>query len=230
MADAPRRRLRDRILPPLVSVLGPWIIRAFGVTWKIERHGYDPYRARKTGESDRRTIVTLWHETLFPLAYVHRNEGAKVLVSRHGDGELIVRALLGLGFSVARGSTTRGGAAGLRDLVREAKQGDVDLSLTPDGPKGPRRKAQPGVAYVSAMTRFPIVPLALVADRAWRINSWDRFMIPKPFAKVVVVAGELIEVPRDDLEARLDEHLARFEDEMARARTRAEEILGRESA
>ncbi|MFG0319647.1 MAG: lysophospholipid acyltransferase family protein [Planctomycetota bacterium JB042] len=225
MTSAPPRRLRDRVLPPIVSVVGPAIIRAFGVTWKIRRLGYDPYRARSAGETDLRTIVTLWHETLFPLAYVHRNEGAKVLVSRHGDGELIVRALLGLGFSVARGSTTRGGAAGLRDLVRAAKRDTCDLSLTPDGPKGPRRKAQPGVVYLSAMTGFPILPLALVADRAWRFRSWDRFMVPKPFARIAVVAGDPIEVPRAGLEERVEEHLRRFEEEMARAEARANEAL-----
>jgi len=230
VTDPSRRRLRDRILPPIVSLVGPWIIRAFGVTWRVERHGADPFRARQSGESERKAILSLWHETLFPLVYMHRGQGTKVLVSRHGDGELIVRALLGLGCKVARGSTTRGGATGLRDLVREARKGDGDLAITPDGPKGPRQKAQPGVAYLSALSRLPILPLALVADRAWRVRSWDRFMIPKPFARVVLVTGEFIEVPRENLEDRIDEHTRRFEDEMARARERALEILGREGA
>lgn len=224
---ASQKRLRDRILPPLVSLLGPWLVRGLGATWKIRRIGFDPYQARQEQGGDERYIVTLWHATLLPLSYVHRNEGATVLVSRHGDGELIVRVLLELGFQVARGSTTRGGPAGLRELVRVARAGTVDLSITPDGPKGPARKAQPGVAYLSALTGFPILPLALVADRAWRFNSWDRFQVPRPFTRIAVVAGEPIQVPRGDLPDRLDDVLRSFEAEMEKAEERARQELGK---
>ncbi len=223
MTSGPRR-LRDRVLPPLVSTFGPSVVRAIGSTWKVTRVGFDPFHARRQGGSER-YIVTLWHNTLFPLAYVHRNEGATVLVSRHGDGELIVRALNGLGFSVARGSTTRGGAAGLRELVRVARRGAGDLAVTPDGPKGPARRAQPGIAYLSALTGFPILPLALVSDRAWRFRSWDRFQVPKPFARVVVVAGEPIRVERAGLEERIGPTLAAYEEAMGRAETKARALL-----
>ncbi|MBI4879062.1 MAG: lysophospholipid acyltransferase family protein [Planctomycetes bacterium] len=224
MSDESGRRLRDRILPPVASFLGPAAVLGLGCTWKVRRRGRDPFQERKKGAA-LRCIVTLWHDTLFPLAYVHRNEGATVLVSRHGDGELTVRVLRKLGFQVARGSTTRGGAAGLRDLVRVARAQDCDLAITPDGPRGPARRAQPGVAYLSALTGFPILPLALRADRAWRFSSWDRFQIPKPGARVAVVAGALLAVPRAALEERIPEHLRAFEEEMRRAEGVASDLL-----
>ena len=208
----------------MVSLLGPLVVRSLGATWKIRRTGFDPFQNRKQGGQGR-YIVTLWHSNLLPLAYVHRNEGATVLVSRHGDGELIVRALKGLGFQVARGSTTRGGPAGLRELVRVARRGACDLSITPDGPKGPANRAQPGVFYLSALSGFPILPLALETDRAWHFNSWDRFKLPKPGARIAVVAGRPIEVQRNSLEESLEEHLRAFETEMERARAEARQQL-----
>ena len=211
-------------MPTVASLLGPALVRSLGATWKVRRFGFDPFGQRQQGGSGR-YIVSLWHCNLLPLSYVHRNEGATVLVSRHGDGELIVRILLRLGFQVARGSTTRGGAAGLRELVRVARAGEGDLSLTPDGPKGPPRKAQPGVVYLSALSGLPILPLALVCDRAWRFNSWDRFVVPKPFARIAVVAGRPIAVSRDSLEASLPSLLAAFEKEMETAEQEASRLL-----
>ena len=154
------RLVRDRLLPPLVSMLGPPLVRALGGTWRVTRVGFDPFRARREGGGDERCIVALWHDTLLPLAFVHRGEGACVLVSRHGDGELIARTLAGLGFELARGSSTRGGATGLRGLLRAARSGKGDLALTPDGPRGPARRAKPGLFHLAALTGFPILPSA----------------------------------------------------------------------
>lgn len=219
-------RRRDRILPGLVSVAGPAVLKSLGCTWRVSRHGLDPHVARANGETDERFIISLWHSTLLPLAYIHRDEQATVLVSRHGDGELIVRALLGLGYRVARGSSTRGGAAAMRELVRVAREGTGDLALTPDGPKGPARRAQPGVAYLSAMTGFPVLPLALVSRSVWRFRSWDRFQVPKPFTRIAVVAGEPIRVPREVLRDDPAPWLVRYERAMAEAEREAARIAG----
>jgi len=217
-------RLRDTLLPPIISLLGPTLVRSLGRSWKIRRIGFDPFQERQRGGAGR-CIVTLWHCNLLPLAFLHRDEGATVLVSRHGDGELIVRALKGLGFHVARGSTTRGGAAGLRELVRVARRETGDLAITPDGPKGPAKQAQAGVVYLAALSGFPILPLALETDRAWRFHSWDRFKVPKPGARVAVVAGRPITIRREQLEQSLPEHLRAFEAEMERAERQARQEL-----
>ncbi len=220
-----RPRLRDRFLPPLVSALGPSIIRTLGATWKVKRVGLDPFVERSAGRSTARFIIALWHNTLFPLAFLHRDEHATVLVSQHGDGELIVRALHGLGFQTARGSTTRGGARALRELLTIARRGAGELAITPDGPKGPALVAQQGVAFLAAATGFPILPLALAASSAWRFRSWDRFQVPRPFARVAAVAGAPIEVPRDAIDADLSPYLRRYEGEMQRALEQAERLV-----
>ena len=211
------------MLPGLASALGPGVLKTLGRTWTARRYGTDPFVDRREGAT-RRYIISLWHDTLLPLAYIHRGEGATVLVSQHGDGELIVRILKRIGFDVARGSTTRGGSAALRQLVRVARDAEGDLAVTPDGPKGPAHVAQSGIGYLSALTGFPVLPLALEADKAWRLRSWDRFQIPKPGARIAVVAGEPITVPRSDLDD-VDPYLRRFEEEMRRAGEQARDYL-----
>lgn len=218
--------LRDRFLPGLVSLVGPTILKTLGWTWKISRHGLDPFVERRSGNSQQRYIVALWHSELIPLAYTHRDERATVLVSRHRDGELLVRVAQGLGYQAVRGSTTRGAAAALRAMVRVAREGSGEIVLTPDGPKGPARRAQPGVAYVSALTGFPILPLASVARSSWRFRSWDRFGVPKPFTRIAVVAGDPIPVPREAARGDVGPWLRRYEEAMAKAGAEAARIVG----
>jgi lysophospholipid acyltransferase (LPLAT)-like uncharacterized protein len=217
-------RLRDRILPPVVSAVGPGVVRSLAATWRSRRFGADPLAERRRAGTDERYIVGVWHDTLLPLSWYCRNECGTVLVSRHGDGELLVRVLERLGYGVARGSTTRGGAAAMRELLRIARDGSGDFAITPDGPKGPSRRAQAGIGYFAAATGFPILPLTIGVDRAWRLNSWDRFQIPKPGARIAIVAGTPIPVPREASEA-LDPYLRRFEEEMERAEHIAREHL-----
>jgi lysophospholipid acyltransferase (LPLAT)-like uncharacterized protein len=116
-------------------------------------------------------------------------------VSRSRDGELIARTVARLGIDSSRGSTTRGGAAGLRELLRKAREG-YDLAFTPDGPKGPVSEVQPGVILAAAATGLPIQPVALAASRARRLRSWDRFLVPLPFSTVHFVYGEPLDVAR----------------------------------
>jgi lysophospholipid acyltransferase (LPLAT)-like uncharacterized protein len=223
--NKPRARWRDRILPTLVSWLGPAILRLLAATWRIERHGLDGHVERKAGRSDENYVVAFWHASLLPLTWRHRGEGANVLVSQHGDGELIVRVLLRLGYRVERGSTTRGGAKALRGLVQFARSRAGDFGITPDGPKGPARVAQQGLAFLSGVSGFPILPLGLACSSAWRLRSWDRFIIPKPGARVVIVAGRTIEVPREALEGDLSPYLRDFEASIAQAELDAQRRL-----
>jgi lysophospholipid acyltransferase (LPLAT)-like uncharacterized protein len=134
------------------------------------------------------------------------------MVSRHGDGEIIARIIERFGFRTVRGSTTRGGAAALKALIESAAQSDV--AVTPDGPRGPRYVLKPGVVLAAARTGRKLVYGTFSAKRAWRFSSWDRFLLPKPFARVIIQVAEPIAFPpalqgasleeaRRDLEARL---------------------------
>jgi len=165
-------------------------------------------------------ILAFWHSRILPLAYLHRDQGIVVLVSQHRDGETIARIIRRMGYLTARGSSTRGGARGLRELIRAGRSGR-DLAITPDGPKGPPRRVKLGTLVAAQVTGLPIVPLSGGGEAVWRVGSWDRFVIPRPFARIRVRYGEPIRVPRDadpallaQLAARLDGELNRITDEM----------------
>jgi lysophospholipid acyltransferase (LPLAT)-like uncharacterized protein len=139
-------------------------------------------------------IHALWHAQLLPLALRHRNENVAVMVSRHRDGEIISRAIEGLGYRPVRGSSTRGGAAALRELARAASEGHP-LSITTDGPRGPARQCKPGVIQAASITGLPIVPCAAAPVRTWIFRGWDDFLMPKPGTVVYIAYGQPIEIP-----------------------------------
>lgn len=223
-----RPRIRDRFLPGLISFLGPAILRTLGRTWRFRRIGLHPHVERSEQRSSERFIIAFWHETLLPLTYLHRGEDATVLVSQHGDGELIVRVLLGLGYQVARGSSTRGGARAFLELVRAARDKTSDIGVTPDGPKGPARTAHEGIVQLAAHTGLRILPFAAACEHAWRLRSWDRFQIPKPGTRIAVVTGEPIAIPTGLGKEERSRYLALYESEMQSALARAEEELKRD--
>jgi len=135
-----------------------------------------------------RFVYAFWHSALLPLAVLHRHEGIAVLVSRHRDGELITRIIERLGFVAARGSSTRGGEAGVRGMLAWAGQ-DRHLAVTPDGPRGPAEQVKPGALYLAERTGRRMVPIGVAADRTRAFRSWDRFRVPWPFARVLVSHG-----------------------------------------
>ena len=137
----------------------------------------------------RSFIFSLWHGQLLPLLWHHREEGVVLLISEHKDGELVARAAESLGYALVRGSTTRGGDRALISIIRELEAGR-EVAITPDGPKGPARKYAPGALIAAQRSGAAILPVVAVADRAWRLKSWDRFMIPKPFARITVAYGD----------------------------------------
>src|SRR5262249_34043406 len=123
-----------------------------------------------------------------PLAGLHRHEGIAVLVSRHRDGELITRVIERLGFVAARGSSTRGGEAGVRGMLAWAGQ-DRHLAVTPDGPRGPAEQVKAGAVFLAERTGRRMVPIGVAARPAQALHSWDRFRVPWPFARVLVSHG-----------------------------------------
>jgi len=180
---------------PLAAVCGAALVRVISATWRFTVSDAPEYTAALArGE---RFVYAFWHSALLPLAVLHRNEGAAVLVSRHRDGELMTRVLEHLGYVAARGSSTRGGEAGVLEMLALAGEGRA-LAITPDGPRGPACRVKPGLVYLAARTGLPVVPVTAAADRAWVFRSWDRFRIPQPFARVRIDYGEPIVVRLDD--------------------------------
>jgi len=171
----------------LTLLLGKGALSALARTWRytvVNEVALNRLRA------DRRPFIfSLWHGHLLPLLWHHRQSRVAILISEHRDGELIARTAQWLGYNLIRGSTTRGAERALLSLVRELKSGR-EIAITPDGPRGPARKFAPGALIAAHRSQAPILPVAAAADRAWRLGSWDRFLIPKPFARITVAYGE----------------------------------------
>lgn len=167
--------------------LGSAALRLLGMTWRVEFRNDVAWRKRH--DAGTGSILALWHGQLLPLAYALRGQGIQVLVSDHRDGEVISRLLHWMGNGTIRGSTTRGGARALVAMVRALKAG-LTVAVTPDGPRGPARKFAPGALVAAQRAGVPIVPIQATVNRAWTLRTWDSFIIPKPFAHIVVNLGE----------------------------------------
>ncbi len=205
-----RRELHFR----LAGHLGRLILGSYFPLVRLHREGQENYLPfRREG---RGVVFVFWHGQLLPLVHVHRREGIVVLVSEHADGEYITRVILRHGFGAARGSSTRGGMKGLRSIVRLGREGR-DLAFTPDGPKGPRHVFKWGALVAAQITGQPVIPVTVGADRAWYLDSWDRFMIPKPLARMTVRYGAPRWVPRKASEGEMKALAEELETELRAA-------------
>jgi lysophospholipid acyltransferase (LPLAT)-like uncharacterized protein len=180
-----------------IAAVGVWLVRLLGWTWRV-RVSHDGDLRQFLAEG-RPFIFSLWHGNLLPLLYHHRHDDVAILISEHGDGEIIARIAMSLGYRTVRGSSSRGAARALLGLVRELQAGH-SLAITPDGPRGPAKSIAPGVIAVSQRACAPIVPIAAGARSAWRLKSWDAFLIPKPFARVHVAYGSTVFSVREEID------------------------------
>ena len=185
--------------PRVLSFLAASFIRGLRASLRLRYHGAEQIRAWEQAETH--FILAFWHRHLLLMPYGYRGRRISVLISQSRDGELIARTVARFGIDAARGSSSRGGLAGMRSLLRRAEEG-WDLAFTPDGPRGPLREVQPGVILAAASTGLAVLPVAIAASRAKLLRSWDRFLVPLPFSTVHVVYGEpLVVERRGDLEA-----------------------------
>lgn len=198
--------------------VGAWFVRLLGWTWRIRVSNDDVVRRLR---ATRQPIVfSLWHAHILPLLYHHRGEGVVVMISEHADGELVARVAERLGFGTVRGSTSRGAARALLEAARVVREGH-DLAITPDGPRGPARSIAPGLAVLAQRTGAPVIGVAVRARSAWRLKSWDAFMIPRPFARIQIAYSDAVTVTGSARDAADD--TGRMQELMAAAESRAGE-------
>jgi len=182
--------------------LGGLAMRALCATWRVRFLNPEIVEAFR-GRAEP-FIYILWHNDILPLVWTHRHRNVSVMISEHRDGEMIARVAEALGFRTVRGSTSRGAARALLSATREIEAG-FDLAITVDGPRGPRHSVAPGALIIAHRASRAMIPATVGASRAWFLKSWDRFMIPKPFARVTVVYGTPLRVdaqsPREAADA-----------------------------
>ncbi|HEU5217309.1 MAG TPA: lysophospholipid acyltransferase family protein [Gemmatimonadales bacterium] len=171
-------------------VLGP-LVSALARTWRVETLHED--RWRSLVDQKRPHVFLLWHDALLPLLWRHRGHGVTIVVSEAQDGQYLAEYARRLGYREARGSSTRGGVRALIGVVKILRAGGA-AAFTPDGPRGPRREFKGGVLLAAQRSGALVLPLHAAADRAWRLSSWDRFLVPRPFARVRIAYGTPFEV------------------------------------
>lgn len=190
-----------RMISLAATVLSGWA-RLHLATVRFRYHALAEANTPNTPGLRQRFIYTFWHDGLLIPASQYGKFDVHVLISQHADGQLITDIASRLGYKAVRGSTSRGGREAVRQLL--ALGGRNHIVITPDGPRGPRRQFQPGAIYLSSRSGLPIVPVGVALDRPWRARSWDRFAVPIPFRKAVLVTDAAITVPpeadRDELE------------------------------
>ena len=199
------------------------IARAIGATLRVRWENRE--RLEEIVTAGRGAILVTWHgRTLIP-ANVFRGRGFWALISLSRDGEIQDNVFRRFGFRTVRGSTGRGGARAALQLARRIREGGI-LAFTPDGPRGPSRRVQPGTIFLAQRCRCPVVPIGASARPCWRVASWDRYLVPLPFARGAMVIGEPISVPEqldEAAERRVTEELERAIDA---AEARADALVG----
>jgi lysophospholipid acyltransferase (LPLAT)-like uncharacterized protein len=173
-------------------------------------------------------IYVFWHENILIPLYLRGHSNISMLLSRHWDANILDRVARMNGFGVVRGSTFHGGSTALRELASRAATGN--LTITPDGPRGPRRRLAAGCVFLASTLQIPLVAMGLGYQRPWRLGTWDRFAIPRPFTRARAIVSRPLAIPpaleRDGIEAhragveRLLAHLSDAAETWATAGTR----------
>jgi lysophospholipid acyltransferase (LPLAT)-like uncharacterized protein len=194
-----------------VAFLGPPIVRAWVCSLRF-RFICEGIRVENgLPATPTNGIFVFWHERILAFAGFFRDCRCRVLISQHGDGEMIARIIERLGMVPIRGSSTRGGARAILELIREARE-PVNIAITPDGPKGPRHRFQEGAVYLASRTGLPIYPVTVAFARSASLPTWDGFIVPAPFTKALIRVADPIRVPADIAREDVEPVRAKLED------------------
>lgn len=224
-------KIRSPWITALAARLAVLLFRLLFFTCRVRVHVARPETNPYQPEGGEPALYCVWHDSLVvPVFAARSQQKTAALVSRHQDGTYLAKALELVGLGTVRGSTSRGGAAAVRQLMTVAR--DRHVVITPDGPRGPRRELKPGIIFLASHAGRPIIPTAHAASRAWRIRgSWTDLMIPKPFSNVYMVAGEPIHVPPDLSRDGIAHYKRLVEDAMAEVDAEANRLAcGEETA
>ena len=190
-----RRPLLFFVYRYLIPYGGLLLVKALSATYRVRL--YQPENEQAILDRHDSLVYASWHQRFFPgITFFSSRKPIAIMISQSRDGEMIARVVDILGWQSVRGSSTRGGVAALRKLKDLALSG-YKIGHIVDGPKGPFGKIKPGLLRIAQVAGKPIVPTITSAQKKWVFNSWDRFMVPKPFSRVIIRFGDAIDVPPD---------------------------------
>ena len=180
----------------LLPALAAFAIKSLLFTCRVVRTEGMERHDEAIRSSGGGAVYATWHQRMSYFFYFGGTHHVTTMVSRSRDGEYVARLAAQLGFRTVRGSSSRGGVRAARELVRRIRDGELGGMLA-DGPRGPARVAKAGTVMIARDARVPIIPVLWGADRCWTFNSWDRYLLPKPFAKIVLLAAEPLWIPEN---------------------------------
>ena len=207
---------KQRLIIRLAGFVLYWLIRTICATVKFEVIGGENHT------EDEPLVYCFWHNRIPTATYFWRRRGIVVMSSQSFDSEYIARFIQRFGYGTAKGSSTRGARAGLIQMIRAVRAGK-SAAFTVDGPHGPIYEAKPGALLLAAKANAAILPFSISLDRCWRLPSWDRIEIPKPFAHAIVVIGKRIHIPAD--EGNNDRHQQRLQRTLEELRAQSDESI-----
>jgi len=204
----------------VIGFLAATTVRAYMSTLDYKAAFYDPSVDPVDPQYDGPKIYIFWHENILLPLYMRGHCNLAMLLSRHRDADILSETARQLGFEFVRGSTFGGGSAAIRELLRRSRW--MNLTITPDGPRGPRRRLAQGPVYLASKLGLPLVLLGMGYDRPWRIRSWDRFAVPKPGSRARAVVSPAIRIPPDLDREGLEHYRERIERLLTRLTDEAE--------
>lgn len=217
-------KLRQPGLIKLVAFAAALLIKVWMSTVRLRIRMFDRTADPDNPRCPGPCLHAFWHEGLLALTSTTYQNPVYALISQHADGELIAQIIRFLNLRAVRGSTTRGGAQAVVELLERARI--AHLALTPDGPKGPRRVVQRGVVFLASRSGLPVAPYGIAFSKAWRAKSWDRFAVPLPFSTIYGVVGPLMRLPRELTRAQQESFRVELEKRLLAVTAEAEVWAG----
>lgn len=215
-----KRAFTEALASQPVTFLLVMVIRCIYATMRITVVGKEilpGFAARSEGY-----IGAFWHGRILMFPFLYPGKALHILVSQHRDGEIIANILRRFGFHLVRGSSSRGGHDAMREMLRLLRR-DRDLGIAADGPRGPAEVLKPGAAQLGRLSGKAVVPIAFSASFAIRCTSWDRFMLPLPFSRVIFVVGEPLHYAKGE---ELEDFRKRIENALRDATVKADALAG----
>ena len=219
-----KRILRSNAVQSVLCLLAANYIRFVYLTSRWRVVGGDI--PKRFWDEDKMFLLCFWHGRLMMMPYCwDMSKPVHMMISMHRDGRLLSDTVAHLGIKTIVGSTSKGGAAALRTMVKTVKAGDY-VGLTPDGPRGPRMRAQEGIITIARLAKVPIIPIGYASSRSKVFSSWDRFVAALPFGRGVFVWGDPIEVPHTTDKNELEKARQKVEDSLNTVSAEADRLCG----
>jgi lysophospholipid acyltransferase (LPLAT)-like uncharacterized protein len=190
-----KKKFRRFLYHYLFPYAGLFLVRLLSATYRIRV--VDPDNEQNILKAGGRLVYASWHQRFLPgITFFSNRKPIAIMSSQSRDGEMAARAVNILGWRAVRGSSSHGGGQALETMKILARQ-DYKIGHIVDGPQGPFGVVKPGLIRIAQYAQLTIVPVIMSGQNLWAFNSWDRFMVPKPFSRVIIRFGSPIHVPRD---------------------------------